>query len=498
MAIEYDKKKKYTPAELMEMAYQESLFSIHEHGHKPDPIVGAILTTSDGKIMATSHRGELRIGEHCEFTLIERKLKSENLKDCHLYVTLEPCIDKVRKPPKRGCATHIYKARLAKVFIGIRDPDIDIENEGANELIAKRIIVEDFHSEIAEKIRLSLAEFIKYKEAQKLIIQQEREEKPIAYLKQAAINTTISQFSSTAVNEFVKNSQATFTYPSNAFNDWAISFELAKKVGETILPTKLGLMLFGEHADETLSHTIFKVELDYGNGKAEIEDFGGPVATQLPRIMKFIKDKGLKLTIDRSSAKRETVSDFPIEVLREVIANAIIHRDYTITEATNYLYIGKEKIIIKSPGIPMPPLTIVDIRTMDLPSISRNPKIMYVYNRMGLAEARGIGLRNMKRLPEYGFPLPTFNLKGNVLEIVFVRDASLIPELKGVNTKGFTQEDRVGLFFIQQNELVSVKEYASHFGLTDKTAQRRIAKLFDKGLLEKEGENRWIKYRIKN
>jgi ATP-dependent DNA helicase RecG len=498
MAIEYDKKKKYTPAELMEMAYQESLFSIHEHGHKPDPMVGAILTTSDGKIMATSHRGELRIGEHCEFTLIERKLKSENLKDCHLYVTLEPCIDKVRKPPKRGCATHIYKARLAKVFIGIRDPDIDIENEGANELIAKSIIVEDFHSEIAEKIRLSLAEFIKYKEAQKLIIQQEREEKPIAYLKRAAINTTISQFSSTAVHEFVKNSQATFTYPSNAFNDWAISFELATKIGETILPTKLGLMLFGEHADETLSHTIFKVELDYGNGKAEIEDFGGPVATQLPRIMKFIKDKGLKLTIDRSSAKRETVSDFPIEVLREVIANAIIHRDYTITEATNYLYIGKEKIIIKSPGMPMPPLTIVDIRTMDLPSISRNPKIMYVYNRMGLAEARGIGLRNMKRLPEYGFPLPTFNLKGNVLEIVFVRDASLIPELKGVNTNGFTQEDRDGLFFIQQNELVSVKEYASHFGLTDKTAQRRIAKLFDKGLLEKEGENRWIKYRIKN
>jgi len=498
MAIEYDKKKKYSPEELMEMAYQESLFSIPEHDHKPDPLVGAILTTSDGKILATSHRGELRIGEHCEFTLIERKLKSENLKGCHLYVTLEPCIDKVRKPPKRGCTTHIYKARLAKVYIGIRDPDIDIENEGANELISKGIIVEDFHFDIAEKIRLSLAEFIKYKEAQKLIIQQEREEQPIAYLKQAAINTTISQFSNTAIEEFIKNSQATFTYPSKAFNDWALSFELATKDGEIIMPTKLGLMLFGEHAGDTLSHTIFKVELDYGNGKAEIEDFDGPVATQLPRIMKFIRDKGLKLTINRSSAKREIVSDFPIEVLREVVANAIIHRDYTITEATNYLYIGSEKIIVRSPGMPMPPLTIDDIRTMDLPSISRNPKIMFIYNRMGLAEARGIGLRNMKRLPESGFPLPTFNLIGNILEIVFVRDSSLIPELKGVSAKNLTQEDRDGLFFIQRNELVSVKEYASHFGLTDKTAQRRIANLFNKGLLEKVGENRWVKYRIKN
>lgn len=497
MAIEYDKKKKYSPKELMEMAYQESLFSIHEHKHKPDPLVGAILTTSDGKILATSHRGELRIGEHCEFTLIERKLKSENLKSCHLYVTLEPCIDKVRKPPKRGCVTHIYKARLAKVYIGIRDPDIDIENEGANELISKGIIVEDFHSDIAEKIRLSLAEFIKYKEAQKLIIQQEREEKPIAYLKQSAINTTISQFSKTAIEEFIKKSQATFTYPSKEFNDWALSFELATKEGGIIIPTKLGLILFGELAGDILSHTIFKVELDYGNGKSEIEDFDGPVATQLPRIMKFIKDKGLKLTIDRSSAKREIVSDFPIEVLREVVANAIIHRDYTITEATNYLYIGSEKIIVRSPGIPMPPLTIEDIRTMDLPSISRNPKIMFVYNRMEQAEARGIGLRNMKRLPDSGFPFPTFNLIGNILEIVFVRDSTLIPELIGISAKDLTNEDREGLFFIQKNELVSVKEYANRFGLTDKTAQRRIAKLFNKGLLEKVGENRWVKYSIR-
>lgn len=497
MAIEYDKRKRYTPAELMEMAYQESLFSINEHIDKPDPLVGAILTTADGKILATAHRGELRIGEHCEYTLIERKLKSENLSGCHLFVTLEPCIDAVRTPPKRGCATHIFKARLARVYVGMRDPDIDIENVGVNELIEKDIEVIDFLPEISSKIRQSLSEFIQYKEAQKLIIQQKREEKPIAYLKQAATNTAITAFSKVALNEFFQNSKTGFKYPSKEFNEWALSFELVAKENDVLTPTKLGLMLFGEKADEVFSHTIFKVELDYGKGKVEIEDFGGPIATQLPRILKFIKDKGLKLTIDRSSAKRETVADFPIEVLREVIANAIIHRDYTITEASNYLYIGPEKIIMRSPGLPMPPLSIEDIRRMDLPSVSRNPKIMYVYNRMGLAEARGIGLRNMKRLPEYGFPLPTFNLKGNILEIVFARDASLIPELIDRQTKDLTKEDRDGLFFIQQNQPVSVKEYAAHFNLTDKTAQRRIAKLFEKGLLDREGENRWIKYSIK-
>ena len=145
----------------------------------------------------------------------------------------------------------------------------------------------------------------------------------------------------------------------------------------------------------------------------------------------------------------------------------------------------------------MEPMTIEDIRTMDLPSISRNPKIMYVYNRMGLAEQRGIGLRNLKKLPEYGFPLPIFNLKGKILEITLGRDSKLIPEMKGINANDLTNEDREGLFFIQRNEPISVKEYSEHFGLTDKTAQRRILNLFDKGLLEREGQNRWIKYKLK-
>jgi ATP-dependent DNA helicase RecG len=498
MSINYDKNKKYSSIELMEMAYQESLYSIHEHDHKPDPLVGAIIATEDGKILATAHRGELRIGEHCEYTLIERKLKTENLNGCHLYVTLEPCIDKVRTKPKRGCATHIFKARLGKIFIGIRDPDIDIENEGVNELISKGILVEDFHSDIADKIRISLENFINYKEEQKLLLTEERKVvQLVPYLNQAVINTTISSFSKLAVGKFIKNSQAKFAYPSSEFISWALSFALVIKEEETIIPTKLGLMMFGEHVDETLSHTIFKVEIDYGGGKTEIEDFGGPVATQLPRILEFIKNKGLKLIIDRNSAQRKIVADFPIEVLREVIANAIIHRDYSIIEATNYIYIGTEKIIVRSPGTPMPPLTINDIRSMDLPSISRNPKIMYIYNRMGLAEQRGIGLRNIKRLPQMGFPLPSFNMKGNILEIVFVRDSTLIPELKGISNEGITDEDRNGLFFIQQNEPITVKDYAKHFNLTEKTAQRRIANLFANNFLEKEGNNRWVKYRIK-
>ncbi len=73
-------KKKYKPMELMQMAIEESHLSVPEHSDKTDPKVGAIITTHDGEILAKAHRGELRIGQHCEFTLIEKKLGNAILK----------------------------------------------------------------------------------------------------------------------------------------------------------------------------------------------------------------------------------------------------------------------------------------------------------------------------------------------------------------------------------------------------------------------------------
>lgn len=495
--------KTFSPLELMQLAYEESLLSIGEHADKPDPLVGAILTTKGGKILATAHRGELRIGEHCEFTLIERKLKDKNLKDCVLYVTLEPCIDAIRTPPKRGCATHIQKSRIGKVYVGMRDPDIDIENEGVKELRKAKIVVEDFPGDLNRKIRKSLKEFIDFKEAEKLKKTKERkikEAKP--YLKQQSkiiINEDglIQSFSTKAIQQFITNSNATFKYPSEDFTDWAVGFDLAAKTNKIIVATKMGLLLFGENVDEIYPHSIFKVEIDYGDGKSEIKNITGPISLQLPLVMNLIIDKALKLTIDRSNAEREEHIDFPTEILREVIANAIIHRDYSIAGANNYIYVSKDKIVVKSPGLPIEPFTLEDIRTMDLPSVSRNPKIMYVYNRMGMAEARGLGLRNLKDLPSKGFPLPLFKLVGNILEITLVRNKAQFAKAKGFENIDLSDEDKLGLVFIQNNEPITTSDYANEFDLANKTAQRRLSTLLDKGVITKEGEKRWTRYSIK-
>jgi ATP-dependent DNA helicase RecG len=90
-----------TDRKFMEIAFNEMLKSRSEHKEKSDPMVGAVLIDRHGKQIGTTHRGDLRVGDHAEFTLIERYLRDTNLEEATLYVTLEPC---VKRGPQKARA----------------------------------------------------------------------------------------------------------------------------------------------------------------------------------------------------------------------------------------------------------------------------------------------------------------------------------------------------------------------------------------------------------
>jgi tRNA(Arg) A34 adenosine deaminase TadA len=76
-------KRKY-----MQLAISEMRKSRSEHNHKADPLVGAVLIGQDGKLLGKTHRGSLRMGDHAEYTLIERLLTDSDLDGAKLFVTL--------------------------------------------------------------------------------------------------------------------------------------------------------------------------------------------------------------------------------------------------------------------------------------------------------------------------------------------------------------------------------------------------------------------------
>jgi ATP-dependent DNA helicase RecG len=143
------------PKKYMRMAVDVMKQSIAENraDGKACPKVGAVLVSPDGKYYATAFRGELRDGDHAEFTLLERKHRDKDLTDYYLFATLEPCAPGARRHPKLGCAERIVYARIAKVWIGIEDPDPTVDRKGISYLIENNIEVEVFDEEFQDEIR---------------------------------------------------------------------------------------------------------------------------------------------------------------------------------------------------------------------------------------------------------------------------------------------------------------------------------------------------------
>ncbi|MFK5883056.1 MAG: deaminase [Candidatus Izemoplasma sp.] len=148
----YEIGKKYTSRQLMELAIQLMHNSIPEHTDRADSKVGAVLAKEDGTLVNTAYRGELRQGDHAEFTVLERKHRMDKLDGYIIYATLEPCAPGARSITKLGCAERIVNARIRKAYVGIEDPDPKVKGNGIAYLIKNKIDIDFFEKDLQEQI----------------------------------------------------------------------------------------------------------------------------------------------------------------------------------------------------------------------------------------------------------------------------------------------------------------------------------------------------------
>lgn len=115
----------------------------------PNPRVGCVLTTHDGRVIAHGHTQQAG-GPHAEISALQHAQAHKlSVQGATAYVTLEPCSHHGRTPP---CCNALIEAGVAKVVIATLDPNPLVAGRGAERLRAAGIEVEVLPSNSVEAI----------------------------------------------------------------------------------------------------------------------------------------------------------------------------------------------------------------------------------------------------------------------------------------------------------------------------------------------------------
>ena len=109
-------------------------------------------------------------------------------------------------------------------------------------------------------------------------------------------------------------------------------------------------------------------------------------------------------------ALRKTVTVYPELAIRELVANALIHQDFSITGSGPMVEIFSDRMEITNPGAPL----VDPQRMLDHPPRSRNEALASLMRRVGICEERGSGVDKVVSLTEfYQLPAPAFEIVGD-------------------------------------------------------------------------------------
>ena len=251
--------------------------------------------------------------------------------------------------------------------------------------------------------------------------------------------------------------------------------------------------------------------LDMTSGLGEAIDdveLEGCVIGQLQDAVSFVRNNSQKKWW-KESDHREELPDYPERAVTEVIANAIIHRDYMQMGSEIHIDMYDDRMEIYSPGGMMDGRLIQHLNPLTVPSKRRNPLLADFFSRLGLMERRGSGMKKIintyrcyERLSDYHAPeftsnasefhvtLWNLNFEGNdnntttdkaSQEVEFIKEPieftkEFIKEPMEF-TKEFIKASRQIYQLISMNPKVSTVQMADSMGLSTRQVLKYLKRL---------------------
>ena len=276
---------------------------------------------------------------------------------------------------------------------------------------------------------------------------------------------------------------------------------------DVLRPTIAGALLLAKNPSVALSQS--RVQMDAYAGVDHAEEpidsvfIDTPLTHAVEQAVAFIRRNTVHPLVVKGM-KRQKVEAYPVEALRELVVNALAHRDYADPGAKVSVEVFLDHLRVSSPGLPPGGQSVARVASGEARSRARNPLIVQGLSWLEFMDERGSGIRRMTRvLEQHGNPTPIFKADHDCLVVEFaVPDSYTVPNPSDVDStkdkparEALLPKDAI-LREVTEACEITTRRCVQRLGIPRTTAYRILHGLHKDGILERSGTGRGTKYSL--
>jgi ATP-dependent DNA helicase RecG len=209
----------------------------------------------------------------------------------------------------------------------------------------------------------------------------------------------------------------------------------------------------------------------------------GNLFQQFKETLNLLK-QSIGVRYEIKDVQREDIWDYPIPALREVVLNALIHRDYF--EVANFIQIKvyDDHIWFFNQGGLLEGITIEDLKKPHSSHL-RNPLIARVFYLVGYIEQYGSGtVRMVEWMKEAELPEPEYKEEMGGFSVYFLKEIYTEENLRKME---LNKRQVKAVLYLKEKGRITNKIYQEIGNTSERTATRDLSNLVSRDLLEQIG-----------
>jgi ATP-dependent DNA helicase RecG len=268
-------------------------------------------------------------------------------------------------------------------------------------------------------------------------------------------------------------------------------------------PTYAALLLFGRTPQRWLPNATLLAVRFPGVAFSDQylkQEITGTLPEQLRQAESFLR-ANIRSVVRLVGLTHQETLEYPFEAVRELLVNAIAHRDYSLQGDCIHLHIFTDRLEVHSPGELPGPVTLDNLLEA---RFSRNAVIVQALADMGFVERLGYGLdRVVTVMRQNNLPPPLFEEAAGSFRVtlyspVAPQPAAPLPDLSAYRGLALNPRQQMALGHIAQNRRITNSEYQALCpDVHTETLRRDLADLVSRGVLIKVGDKKATYYILK-